>query len=158
LGIPPTGKNVAVAAWTIDRLTDGKIAGSRIIMDTLRADDAQNDRWAISVETANHIAAIGISPQAAIVAAGRHTGRHRPTTRNTTPAAARTHCPISHDRQPITFASDAAFIRSPSHGLHPAVNRQHRPAQVHVGTSGTPSSREEPPRWARSEVQRRVIG
>jgi steroid delta-isomerase-like uncharacterized protein len=29
LGIPPTGKNVAVAAWTIDRLTDGKIAESR---------------------------------------------------------------------------------------------------------------------------------
>jgi steroid delta-isomerase-like uncharacterized protein len=35
LGIPPTGKNVAVAAWTIDRFTDGKIAESRIIMDTL---------------------------------------------------------------------------------------------------------------------------
>jgi steroid delta-isomerase-like uncharacterized protein len=35
LGIPPTGKNVAVAAWTIDRFTDGKIAESRIMMDTL---------------------------------------------------------------------------------------------------------------------------
>jgi steroid delta-isomerase-like uncharacterized protein len=35
LGIPPTGKNVTVAAWTIDRFTDGKIAESRIIMDTL---------------------------------------------------------------------------------------------------------------------------
>jgi predicted ester cyclase len=35
LGIRPTGKNVAVAAWTIDRFTDGKIAESRIIMDTL---------------------------------------------------------------------------------------------------------------------------
>jgi steroid delta-isomerase-like uncharacterized protein len=35
LGVPPTGKNVTVAAWTIDRFTDGKIAESRIIMDTL---------------------------------------------------------------------------------------------------------------------------
>jgi predicted ester cyclase len=35
LGVPSTGKNVIVAAWTIDRLTDGKIAESRIIMDTL---------------------------------------------------------------------------------------------------------------------------
>ena len=35
LGIPPTGKGVTVAAWTIDRFTDGKIAESRIIMDTL---------------------------------------------------------------------------------------------------------------------------
>lgn len=35
LGIPPTGKNVTVAAWTIDRFTDGKIAESRIIRDAL---------------------------------------------------------------------------------------------------------------------------
>ena len=35
LGVPPTGKNVTVAAWTIDRFTDGKIAESQIIMDTL---------------------------------------------------------------------------------------------------------------------------
>jgi steroid delta-isomerase-like uncharacterized protein len=35
LGIPPTGKKVTVAAWTIDRFTGGKIAESRIIMDTL---------------------------------------------------------------------------------------------------------------------------
>jgi len=35
LGMPPTGNNVTVAAWTIDRFTDGKIAESRIIMDTL---------------------------------------------------------------------------------------------------------------------------
>jgi steroid delta-isomerase-like uncharacterized protein len=35
LGIPPTGKKVTVAAWTIDRFADGKIAESRIIMDTL---------------------------------------------------------------------------------------------------------------------------
>jgi steroid delta-isomerase-like uncharacterized protein len=35
LGIPPTGKKIAVAAWTIDRFADGKIAESRIIMDAL---------------------------------------------------------------------------------------------------------------------------
>jgi steroid delta-isomerase-like uncharacterized protein len=35
LGVPATGKNVTVAAWTIDRFEDGKIAESRIIMDTL---------------------------------------------------------------------------------------------------------------------------
>ena len=35
LGIPPTGRKITVAAWTIDRFTDGKIAESRIIMDTL---------------------------------------------------------------------------------------------------------------------------
>ena len=34
LGIPPTGKKITVAAWTIDRFTEGKIAESRIIMDT----------------------------------------------------------------------------------------------------------------------------
>ena len=34
LGILPTGKKITVAAWTIDRFTDGKIAESRIIMDT----------------------------------------------------------------------------------------------------------------------------
>ena len=34
LGIPPTGKKITVTAWTIDRFTDGKIAESRIIMDT----------------------------------------------------------------------------------------------------------------------------
>lgn len=34
LGIPPAGKKITVAAWTIDRFTDGKIADSRIIMDT----------------------------------------------------------------------------------------------------------------------------
>ena len=35
LGIPATGKTITVAAWTIDRFEDGKIAESRIIMDTL---------------------------------------------------------------------------------------------------------------------------
>ena len=35
LGIPATGKSVTVAAWTIDRFADGKIAESRIIMNTL---------------------------------------------------------------------------------------------------------------------------
>ena len=35
LGVPPTGKNVTVAAWTIDRFTDGKISESRLIMDAL---------------------------------------------------------------------------------------------------------------------------
>ena len=33
LGVPPTGKQVSVAAWTIDQFTDGKIAESRLIMD-----------------------------------------------------------------------------------------------------------------------------
>jgi steroid delta-isomerase-like uncharacterized protein len=35
LGIPPTGKDVTVAAWTMDRVVDGKIAESRLIMDVL---------------------------------------------------------------------------------------------------------------------------
>jgi steroid delta-isomerase-like uncharacterized protein len=35
LGIPATNKEVTVAAWTIDRFADGKIAESRIIMDGL---------------------------------------------------------------------------------------------------------------------------
>ena len=35
LGIPATGRTVTVAAWTIDRFTDGKIAESRIIMDVM---------------------------------------------------------------------------------------------------------------------------
>jgi steroid delta-isomerase-like uncharacterized protein len=35
LGVPPTGKHVTVAAWTIDKFTDGKISDSRIIMDGL---------------------------------------------------------------------------------------------------------------------------
>jgi steroid delta-isomerase-like uncharacterized protein len=35
LGVPATGKSVTVAAWTIDRFDAGKIAESRIIMDTL---------------------------------------------------------------------------------------------------------------------------
>jgi hypothetical protein len=35
LGIPATGKTITVAAWTIDRFVDGKVAQSRIIMDTL---------------------------------------------------------------------------------------------------------------------------
>lgn len=35
LGIPPTGNDVTVSAWTIDRFADGKVAESRIIMDTL---------------------------------------------------------------------------------------------------------------------------
>jgi steroid delta-isomerase-like uncharacterized protein len=34
-GVPATGREVAVAAWTIDRFTDGKIAHSRLIMDVL---------------------------------------------------------------------------------------------------------------------------
>ena len=33
MGIPPTGRQVTVAAWTMDRVADGKIAESRIIMD-----------------------------------------------------------------------------------------------------------------------------
>ncbi len=35
LGVPPTGKQVTVAAWTIDQVVDGKIAASRLIMDVL---------------------------------------------------------------------------------------------------------------------------
>jgi steroid delta-isomerase-like uncharacterized protein len=35
LGIPPTGKNVAVKGVVIDRLSAGKMADSRILMDTL---------------------------------------------------------------------------------------------------------------------------
>jgi predicted ester cyclase len=35
LGIPPTNNEVTVAAWTIDRFADGKIAESRIIMNGL---------------------------------------------------------------------------------------------------------------------------
>ena len=34
-GVPATGRQVTVAAWTIDRFSDGKIAHSRLIMDTL---------------------------------------------------------------------------------------------------------------------------
>lgn len=33
MGIPATGRPVEVAAWTIDRIADGKIADSRILMD-----------------------------------------------------------------------------------------------------------------------------
>jgi steroid delta-isomerase-like uncharacterized protein len=35
LGIPATGRQVTVAAWTIDRVVDGKIAHSRLVMDAL---------------------------------------------------------------------------------------------------------------------------
>jgi steroid delta-isomerase-like uncharacterized protein len=35
LGIPATGREVSVSAWTIDRITDGRIAHSRLIMDAL---------------------------------------------------------------------------------------------------------------------------
>jgi steroid delta-isomerase-like uncharacterized protein len=35
LGIPATGRQATVAAWTIDQVTDGKIAHSRIVMDAL---------------------------------------------------------------------------------------------------------------------------
>lgn len=35
LGLPPTGRSVAVEAWTIDRFRDGKIAESRILMDVM---------------------------------------------------------------------------------------------------------------------------
>ena len=35
LGVPETGREATVAAWTIDRFTDGKIAHSRIIMNSL---------------------------------------------------------------------------------------------------------------------------
>jgi predicted ester cyclase len=35
LGIPPTGKQVTVAAWEIDQVVDGKIAACRLIMDML---------------------------------------------------------------------------------------------------------------------------
>ncbi len=33
LGIPPTGCQVSVEAWTLDRFRDGKMTQSRIIMD-----------------------------------------------------------------------------------------------------------------------------
>jgi steroid delta-isomerase-like uncharacterized protein len=33
LGIPATGRNVSVEAWTIDRYRDGQLTESRIIMD-----------------------------------------------------------------------------------------------------------------------------
>jgi steroid delta-isomerase-like uncharacterized protein len=33
LGIPPTGRQVSVEAWTLDRFRDGKMTQSRIIMD-----------------------------------------------------------------------------------------------------------------------------
>ena len=35
LGIPPTGKSIRVAAWTIDRIVDGQLVESRILMDAL---------------------------------------------------------------------------------------------------------------------------
>ena len=35
LGIPPTGRNVEVKGVVIDRLEDGKMADSRILMDTM---------------------------------------------------------------------------------------------------------------------------
>jgi steroid delta-isomerase-like uncharacterized protein len=35
LGISATGREVSVSAWTIDRIIDGRIAHSRLIMDTL---------------------------------------------------------------------------------------------------------------------------
>ena len=34
-GVPATGLEVSVAAWTIDRFANGKITHSRLIMDTL---------------------------------------------------------------------------------------------------------------------------
>ncbi len=34
-GMPATGRAVAVTAWTIDRFTNGKIAHSRLMMDTM---------------------------------------------------------------------------------------------------------------------------
>ena len=33
MGIPPTGRSVAVEAWTIDRYREGRLVESRIIMD-----------------------------------------------------------------------------------------------------------------------------
>jgi steroid delta-isomerase-like uncharacterized protein len=33
MGIPPTGRSVAVEAWTLDRYRDGRLTESRIIMD-----------------------------------------------------------------------------------------------------------------------------
>ena len=33
MGIPATGRSVAVEAWTIDRYCDGRLVESRIIMD-----------------------------------------------------------------------------------------------------------------------------
>ena len=33
MGIPATGREVAVEAWTVDRYRDGRLAESRIIMD-----------------------------------------------------------------------------------------------------------------------------
>jgi predicted ester cyclase len=35
LGVPPTGRNVTVEAWTIDRFRDGQLAESRIIRDLI---------------------------------------------------------------------------------------------------------------------------
>ena len=35
IGIPATGKQVTVAAWTIDQVVDGKISTSRMLMDVL---------------------------------------------------------------------------------------------------------------------------
>lgn len=35
LGLPPTGKRITVAAWTIDRIADGQLVESRILMDML---------------------------------------------------------------------------------------------------------------------------
>ena len=33
MGLPPTGRNVTVEAWTLDRYHDGQMTESRIIMD-----------------------------------------------------------------------------------------------------------------------------
>jgi steroid delta-isomerase-like uncharacterized protein len=35
MGIPATGRTVSVEAWTMDHFRDGKVAESRIIMDTM---------------------------------------------------------------------------------------------------------------------------
>lgn len=35
MGIPPTGKSVAVEAWTIDRFRNGQLVESRILMDVV---------------------------------------------------------------------------------------------------------------------------
>jgi steroid delta-isomerase-like uncharacterized protein len=35
MGIPSTGRTVSVEAWTIDRIRNGKLAESRIIMDVM---------------------------------------------------------------------------------------------------------------------------
>ena len=34
MGIPPTHRRIAVSGWVIDRIVDGKMQESRLLMDT----------------------------------------------------------------------------------------------------------------------------